>query len=101
MTKIYDGSSSLYIFILLLLNTYKDLFLTYKIDGENRARLNELKNRGKSLGENCLLGGKSVEEAIEHESFERYGSVPNTAMKEPSLGCVANIARGDKLAEIK
>jgi len=30
MTKIYDGSSSLYIFILLLLNTYKDLFLTYK-----------------------------------------------------------------------
>nr|WP_264377084.1 hypothetical protein [Wolbachia endosymbiont (group B) of Ochlodes sylvanus] len=31
MTKIYDGSSSLYIFILLLLNTYKDLFLTYKI----------------------------------------------------------------------
>ncbi|WP_341819146.1 hypothetical protein [Wolbachia endosymbiont (group A) of Brachyopa scutellaris] len=72
-----------------------------EIDGENRARLNELKNRGKSLGENCLLGGKSVEEAIEHESFERYGSVPNTAMKEPSLGCVANIARGDKLAEIK
>ncbi|WP_341824005.1 hypothetical protein [Wolbachia endosymbiont (group A) of Udea olivalis] len=65
-----------------------------EIDGENRARLNELKNRGKSLGENCLLGGKSVEEAIEHESFERYGSVPNTAMKEPSLGCVANIARG-------
>ncbi|MBH5361960.1 hypothetical protein HUB90_02545 [Wolbachia endosymbiont of Kradibia gibbosae] len=65
-----------------------------EIDGENRARFNELKNRGKSLGENCLLGGKSVEEAIEHESFERYGSVPNTAMKEPSLGCVANIARG-------
>ncbi|WP_250296646.1 hypothetical protein [Wolbachia endosymbiont of Oedothorax gibbosus] len=65
-----------------------------EIDGENRARLNELKNRGKSLGENCLLGGKSVEEAIEHESFERYGSVPSTAMKEPSLGCVANIAMG-------
>ncbi|WP_264718668.1 hypothetical protein [Wolbachia endosymbiont (group A) of Lasioglossum morio] len=65
-----------------------------EIDGENRARLNELKDKGKSLGENCLLGGKSVEEAIEHESFERYGSVPNTAMKEPSLDCVANITRG-------
>ncbi len=65
-----------------------------EIDGENRARLNELKDKGKSLGENCLLGGKSVEEAIEHESFERYGSLPNTAMKEPSLDCVANITRG-------
>ncbi|WP_065094712.1 MULTISPECIES: hypothetical protein [unclassified Wolbachia] len=64
-----------------------------EIDGENRARLNELKDKGKSLGENCLLGGKSVEEAVEHKSFERYGSVPNTAMKEPSLGCVANIAK--------
>lgn len=65
-----------------------------EIDGENRARLNELKDKGKSLGENCLLGGKSVEEAIEHESFERYGSVPSIAIKKARLDHLRNRARG-------
>ncbi|MBA8757872.1 hypothetical protein HCR18_02065 [Wolbachia pipientis] len=65
-----------------------------EIDGENRARLNELKNKGKSLRENCLVGGKSVEEAIEHESFERYGSVPSTAIEKTRLDHLSNRARG-------
>ncbi|WP_341812236.1 hypothetical protein [Wolbachia endosymbiont (group A) of Conops quadrifasciatus] len=41
-----------------------------KIDKESEARLNELEDKGKSLGENCLLGGKSVLEAIRDGNFE-------------------------------
>ncbi|MFP3026575.1 MAG: hypothetical protein ACEY3L_10160, partial [Wolbachia sp.] len=40
-----------------------------KIDKESEARLNELEDKGKSLGENCLLGGKSVLEAIRDGNF--------------------------------
>ncbi len=47
MTKIYDGSSSLYIFILLLLNTYKDLFLTYKIYAATAEALGKFEKRFK------------------------------------------------------
>nr|WP_264377271.1 MULTISPECIES: hypothetical protein [unclassified Wolbachia] len=47
MTKIYDGSSSLYIFILLLLNTYKDLFLTYKIYAATAEALEKWEKRFK------------------------------------------------------
>ncbi|KLT23037.1 hypothetical protein wVul_0240 [Wolbachia endosymbiont of Armadillidium vulgare str. wVulC] len=34
MTKVEYGSSSLHIFILPLCNTYKDLFLTYKVQNK-------------------------------------------------------------------
>ena len=47
-----------------------------EIDEESEARLNKLKAEKKSLGENCLLGGKNVLEAIEDKGFEKNGSVP-------------------------
>ncbi|MDR2046051.1 MAG: ankyrin repeat domain-containing protein [Rickettsiales bacterium] len=47
-----------------------------EIDEENKARLNKLKAEKKSLGENCLLGGKSVLEAIEAKGFKKNGNVP-------------------------
>ncbi|WP_250294957.1 hypothetical protein [Wolbachia endosymbiont of Oedothorax gibbosus] len=46
-----------------------------EIDKESEARLNKLKAEKKSLGENCLLGGKSVLEAIEDKGFKKNGSV--------------------------
>ncbi|MGL9759597.1 MAG: hypothetical protein ACR5LA_13125 [Wolbachia sp.] len=46
-----------------------------EIDDESEARLNKLKAEKKSLGENCLLGGKSVLEAIGDKGFEKNGSV--------------------------
>ncbi|MGL9761777.1 MAG: hypothetical protein ACR5LB_06295 [Wolbachia sp.] len=47
MTKIYAGSSSLYIFILLLLNTYKDLISTYKIYAATAEALEKWEKRFK------------------------------------------------------
>lgn len=47
-----------------------------EIDEESEARLNKLKAEKKSLGENCLLGGKSVLEAIEAKGFKKNGNVP-------------------------
>ncbi|WP_419247090.1 hypothetical protein ACJZL1_05055 [Wolbachia endosymbiont of Rhagoletis indifferens] len=46
-----------------------------KIDKESEARLNELEDKGKNLGESCLLGRKSVWEAIRDGNFER-NSIP-------------------------
>lgn len=46
-----------------------------EIDDESEARLNKLKAEKKSLGENCLLGGKSVLEAIEDKGFKKNGNV--------------------------
>lgn len=42
-----------------------------EIDDESEARLNKLKAEKKSLGENCLLGEKSVLEAIEDKKVLR------------------------------
>ncbi|WP_374698750.1 ankyrin repeat domain-containing protein [Wolbachia endosymbiont (group B) of Limnophora tigrina] len=47
-----------------------------EIDDESEARLNKLKAEKKSLGENCLLGGESVLEAIEAKGFKKNGNVP-------------------------
>ncbi|GFY65235.1 ANK_REP_REGION domain-containing protein [Trichonephila inaurata madagascariensis] len=47
-----------------------------EIDEENKARLNKLKAEKKSLGENYLLGGESVLEAIEAKGFKKNGNVP-------------------------
>lgn len=47
-----------------------------EIDEKSEARLNKLKAEKKSLGENCLLGGKSVLEAIEAKGFKKNGNVP-------------------------
>lgn len=44
-----------------------------EIDDESKERLNKLKAEKKSLGENCLLGGKSVLEAIEDKGFKKNG----------------------------
>ncbi|WP_341823390.1 ankyrin repeat domain-containing protein [Wolbachia endosymbiont (group A) of Agelastica alni] len=52
-----------------------------EIDKESEARLNELKAKKKSLGENCLLGGKSVLEAIEDKGFEKNGNVPTESIE--------------------
>ncbi|WP_374698529.1 hypothetical protein [Wolbachia endosymbiont (group B) of Limnophora tigrina] len=55
-----------------------------KIDKESEARLNELEDKGKSLGENCLLGGKSVLEAIRDRNFERNRSIPTSVIEQPN-----------------
>ncbi len=56
-----------------------------KIDKESEARLNELEDKGKSLGENCLLGGKSVLEAIRDGNFERNRSIiPTSVIEQPN-----------------
>ncbi|MFP3027398.1 MAG: hypothetical protein ACEY3L_14600, partial [Wolbachia sp.] len=40
---------------------------------------------GKSLGENCLLGGKSVLEAIRDGNFERNRSIiPTSVIEQPN-----------------
>ncbi|WP_250296307.1 hypothetical protein [Wolbachia endosymbiont of Oedothorax gibbosus] len=63
-----------------------------KIDKESEARLNELEDKRENLGESCLLGGKSVWEAIRDGKFEgdsiskESTSVieqPNTATNTP------------------
>ncbi|WP_253301900.1 hypothetical protein [Wolbachia endosymbiont of Psylliodes chrysocephala] len=46
-----------------------------EIDKESEARLNKLEDKGKSLGEGCLLGRKSVWKAIRDGNFER-NSIP-------------------------
>ncbi|WP_341820771.1 hypothetical protein [Wolbachia endosymbiont (group A) of Myopa testacea] len=55
-----------------------------KIDKESEARLNELEDKGKSLGENCLLGGKSVLEAIRDGNFKRNRSIPTSVIEQPN-----------------
>ncbi|GFR08318.1 uncharacterized protein TNCT_112731 [Trichonephila clavata] len=55
---------------------YKDILEEVEIDEKSEARLNKLKAEKKSLGENCLLGGKSVLEAIEAKGFKKNGNVP-------------------------
>ncbi|WP_375315853.1 hypothetical protein [Wolbachia endosymbiont (group A) of Colletes cunicularius] len=52
-----------------------------EIDDEGKARLNKLKAEKKSLGENCLLGGKSVLEAIEDKGFKKNGNVPTESIE--------------------
>ncbi|WP_375316053.1 hypothetical protein [Wolbachia endosymbiont (group A) of Colletes cunicularius] len=52
-----------------------------EIDDESKARLNKLKAEKKSLGENCLLGGKSVLEAIEDKGFKKNGNVPTESIE--------------------
>lgn len=52
-----------------------------EIDEENKARLNKLKAEKKSLGENCLLEGKSVLEAIEAKGFKKNGNIPTESIK--------------------
>ncbi|WP_250295049.1 hypothetical protein [Wolbachia endosymbiont of Oedothorax gibbosus] len=52
-----------------------------EIDKESEARLNKLKAEKKSLGENCLLGRKSVLKAIEDKGFEKNGSVSTKTTK--------------------
>ncbi|WP_353275784.1 ankyrin repeat domain-containing protein [Wolbachia endosymbiont (group A) of Pipizella viduata] len=52
-----------------------------EIDDESEERLNELKAEKKSLGENCLLGGKSVLEAIEEKGFKKNGNVPTESIE--------------------
>ncbi|WP_374698742.1 hypothetical protein [Wolbachia endosymbiont (group B) of Limnophora tigrina] len=52
-----------------------------EIDEENKARLNKLKAEKKSLGENCLLEGKSVLEAIEAKGFKKNGNLPTESIK--------------------
>ncbi|WP_353283638.1 hypothetical protein [Wolbachia endosymbiont (group A) of Pogonocherus hispidulus] len=56
-----------------------------EIDKESEARLNELEDKGKNLGENCLLGGKSVLEAIRDGNFERNRSIiPTSVIEQPN-----------------
>jgi ankyrin repeat protein len=52
-----------------------------KIDEESEARLNKLKAEKESLGENCLLGGKNVLEAIEDKGFKKNGNVPTESIE--------------------
>ncbi|WP_341812153.1 ankyrin repeat domain-containing protein [Wolbachia endosymbiont (group A) of Conops quadrifasciatus] len=52
-----------------------------EIDDESEARLNKLKAEKKSLGENCLLGGKSILEAIEDKGFEKNDSVSTESIE--------------------
>lgn len=64
-----------------------------KLDKESEARLNKLENKRENLGESCLLGGKSVWEAIRDRNFERNRSIiptsvieqPNTATNTPQF----------------
>ncbi|UVW83900.1 hypothetical protein NHG98_06175 [Wolbachia endosymbiont of Aedes albopictus] len=62
-----------------------------KLDESSEEVFEKLKKSGLSLGENCLLGGKSVLEAIRDGNFERNRSIiptsiieqPNTATNTP------------------
>ena len=53
-----------------------------KNDKGSEARMNELEDKGKSLGENGLLGGKSVLEAIRDGNFERNRSIVFSKMND-------------------
>lgn len=55
-----------------------------KIDKESEARLNELEDNGENLGESCLLGRKSVLEAIRDGNFERNRSIPTSVIEQPN-----------------
>ncbi|UJQ20681.1 ankyrin repeat domain-containing protein [Wolbachia endosymbiont of Delia radicum] len=52
-----------------------------EIDEENKAKFNKLKDKS-SLGENCLLEGKSFLKAIEDKGFEKNGSVSTETTKD-------------------
>ncbi|WP_353270084.1 hypothetical protein [Wolbachia endosymbiont (group A) of Myopa testacea] len=52
-----------------------------EIDDESEERLNKLKAEKKSLEENCLLGGKSVLEAIEEKGFKKNSNVPTESIE--------------------
>lgn len=45
-----------------------------KLDGENQEKFDKLKDQS-SLGESCLLGGKSVLQAVKDRGFERNGGI--------------------------
>ncbi|UPA54741.1 hypothetical protein MWH06_05530 [Wolbachia pipientis] len=45
-----------------------------KLDGESQEKFDKLKDQS-SLGESCLLGGKSVLQAIKDKGFERNGGI--------------------------
>ncbi|MDR2831639.1 MAG: hypothetical protein LBV62_01860 [Rickettsiales bacterium] len=55
-----------------------------KLDENSKEAFEELKKRELSLGENCLLEGKSVLDVID-KSFKRDSSVPDTSMKKTQL----------------
>ncbi|WP_425386516.1 ankyrin repeat domain-containing protein [Wolbachia endosymbiont (group A) of Barypeithes pellucidus] len=52
-----------------------------EIDDESEARLNKLKAEKKSLGKNCLLGGKNVLEATKDKGFKKNGNVPTESIE--------------------
>lgn len=56
-----------------------------EIDKESEARLNKLEDKGKSLGEGCLLGRKSVWKAIQDKNFERNRSIPTNVIEQPNV----------------
>ncbi|WP_338406099.1 ankyrin repeat domain-containing protein [Wolbachia endosymbiont (group A) of Longitarsus flavicornis] len=62
-------------------STEGDNKIEVKIGEKSEVKLNELKAKKKSLGENCLLGGKSVLEAIEDKGFKKNGSVPTESIE--------------------
>ncbi|GFR00779.1 uncharacterized protein TNCT_34571 [Trichonephila clavata] len=56
-----------------------------KLDESSEEVFEKLKKSGLSLGENCLLGGKSVLEAIRDGNFERNRSIiPTSVIEQPN-----------------
>jgi hypothetical protein len=56
-----------------------------KLDESSEEVFEKLKKSGLSLGENCLLGGKSVLEAIQDGNFERNRSIiPTSIIEQPN-----------------
>jgi len=56
-----------------------------KLDESSEEVFEKLKKSGLSLGENCLLGGKSVLEAIQDGIFERNRSIiPTSIIEQPN-----------------
>ncbi|WP_265033096.1 hypothetical protein [Wolbachia endosymbiont (group A) of Sicus ferrugineus] len=56
-----------------------------KLDESSEEVFEKLKKSGLSLGENCLLGGKSVLEAIQDGNFERNRSIiPTSVIEQPN-----------------
>lgn len=51
-----------------------------ELDKESEARLNKLEDKRENLGESCLLGGKSILEAIRDGNFERNRSIIPTSV---------------------
>ncbi|NEV49331.1 hypothetical protein EUZ93_02315 [Wolbachia pipientis] len=63
-----------------------------KLDESSEEVFEKLKKSGLSLGENCLLGGKSVLEAIRDRNFERNRSIiPTSVIEQPNTA--TNIPR--------